>query len=124
MTDPLDDLAALKARLAGGMPDATPKRPLPPPPPPMFLLSVDTPDERSIVLVVGQGGDGIWRATIALPQWHELPEGWDGPHEMDIAIGLANSYAASYGYHGIAIDIESSQLWDPSWGSLVTLSGP
>lgn len=77
--DPIADIAALRARLAAGMPVATPERELPPPLPPIYLLSVDTPDERSIVLVVGQGGDGIWMATIALPQWHELPEGWDGP---------------------------------------------
>jgi hypothetical protein len=38
---------------------------------------------------------------------------------MPIAIGLANDYAANYGYHSIAIDIESSQLWDPAWGELV-----
>lgn len=120
MTDPLVDIAALRARLAAGMPAAQPERALPPPPPPMYLLAVDTPDERSIVLVVGQGGDGIWRATIALPQWHELPEGWDGPHEMWEAIRLANDYAANYGDHAIAIDIESSQLWDPAWGTLVT----
>jgi hypothetical protein len=86
----------------------------------MYLLSVDTPDERSIVLVVARSGDGVWRATIALPRWHELPQGWDGPHDMPTAIRLANDYAANYGYHAIAIDIESSQLWDPTWGNLIT----
>lgn len=115
MTDPLDDLASLKARLAAGPPAAAPERELPPP---MYLLTVDTPDERSIVLVVGLSNDGVWRATIALPEWHELLEGWDGPHAMDVAIGLANDYAHAYGYHAIAIDIESSQLWDPAWGDL------
>lgn len=88
-----DELEALRARLAAGMPSTVPELELPPPPPPMYLLSVDTPDARSIVLVVGLSGDGVWRATIALPEWHELPEGWDGPHTMDIAIGLANDYA-------------------------------
>lgn len=118
MIDPLEDLASLKALLAAGPPAAAPERELPPPPPPMYLLSVDTPNERSIVLVVGQGGDGVWRATIALPEWHELPEGWDGPHDMPTAICLADDYAANYGYHAIAIDIESSQLWQPEWGEL------
>lgn len=118
MSDPFDDLAVLKARLAAGRPVAAPERKLPPPPQPMYLLSVDTPDERSIVLVVGQGGDGIWRSTISLPQWHELPEGWDGPNEMETAIGLANGYAEAYGYHAVAIDIESSQLWQLEWGTL------
>ena len=54
------------------------------------------------------------RATIVLPQWHELPDGWDGPHKMHVAIPLADDYAWQYGYRGIAIDIESSQLWDPA----------
>ena len=58
------------------------------------------------------------RATIVLPQWHELPDGWDGPHKMHVAIPLADDYAWQYGYRGIAIDIESSQLWDPAWGDL------
>ena len=62
--------------------------------------------------------DGVPRATISLPEWHELPKGWDGPHEMHIAVPLANDYAHEYGYHSIAIDIESSQLWDPVWGNL------
>ena len=116
--DPDAELAALKALLGTGMPSSAPERELPPPPPTMHLLSVDTPDDRSIVLVVGQGGDGIRRATIALPRWHELPEGWDGPHLMPTAIQIANDYAANYGYQAIAIDIESSQLWDPAWGEL------
>lgn len=101
------------------MPASAPERSLPAPPPPLYLLTVDTPDDRSIVLIVAQGRDGVWRATIALPEWHELPEGWDGPHTMDIAIGLANDYAEAFGYHAIAIDIDSSQLWDPAWGELV-----
>lgn len=104
--DPISSIEALKARLAAGLPTVATERSLPP------------PDERSIVLVVGQGGDGVWRATISLPEWHELPAGWDGPHEMDVAIGLANGYAEAYGYYAIAIDIESSQLWQPEWGEL------
>lgn len=118
MTRPLDDLAALKARLSAGDPDSGTERTLPPPPPPMYRLSDDTPDELSIVLVVGQSGDGVWRATIALPRWHELPQGWDGPHEMPVAIKLANDYAANCGYDAIATDIESSQLWQAEWGKL------
>jgi len=31
---------------------------------------------------------------------------------MDIAVPLANEYAREYGYQAIALDIESSQLWD------------
>jgi hypothetical protein len=84
----------------------------------MYLLTVDDPDERSIALIIRSGSDGIVRATIALPEWQEMPEGWDGPHTMGVAIGLADGYAHEYGYHGIAIDIESSQLWDPAWGVL------
>lgn len=37
-----------------------------------------------------------------------------------IAISLADSYAEAYGYHAIAVDIESSQLWDEAWGALST----
>ena len=82
------------------------------------MLDVDDPDDRSIVLIFRTGEDGVTRATIVLPQWHELPEGWDGPHKMHVAIPLADDYAWQYGYRGIAIDIESSQLWDPAWGDL------
>lgn len=118
MSDPDDEVAALRDRITKGPPKGRADRKLPPPPLPIYLLSVDAPDERSIVLVVGQSADGIWRATIALPSWQELEEGWDGPHEMSTAIALANDYAAAYGYHAIAIDIASSQLWQAEWGTL------
>lgn len=42
----------------------------------------------------------------------------DGPHNVGATITLAHDYADAYGYYGIAIDIESSQLWDPAWGDL------
>lgn len=112
-----DEIAALLERLDDGPPPpaSPPRRRIPKP---IYLLAVDDPDELAIVLIVRTSRDGVTRATIALPQWHELPEGWDGPHEMDVAISLADEYAWEYGYHGIAIDIESSQLWDPAWGVL------
>lgn len=93
MTDPEDDLAALMEKLARPGPlereflrgvvnrMRAPK--------PLYILNVDDPDERSIILIVGTSRDGITRATIALPEFHELPEGWDGPHEMHVAIPLA-----------------------------------
>ncbi|MET3901421.1 hypothetical protein ABIB57_005392 [Devosia sp. UYZn731] len=84
---------------------------------PLYLLTVEGPGELTTVLVVRTGHDGVTRATIKLPDWQELPAGWDGPHEMSIAIPLADDYADWYGYTAIAIDIESSQLWDPAWGS-------
>lgn len=87
-------------------------------PKPIYVLSVDDPDERSIILIVRQSRDGITRAMIAQPECQELPEGWDGPHTMNVAIPLADEYANEYGYRGIAIDIESSQLWAPAWGEL------
>ena len=37
---------------------------------------------------------------------------------MYIAVPLAYDYAWEFGYHAIAIDIESSQMWDPAWGLL------
>lgn len=92
MTGPLDELAALRARLAAGAPDQPPER-RHRIPKPIYLLSVDEPDERSLVLIVRAGGDGIMRATIVTPQWHELEEGWDRPHLMDVAVPLADSYA-------------------------------
>ncbi|MBU1335733.1 MAG: hypothetical protein KJ944_00090 [Alphaproteobacteria bacterium] len=122
MTDPQDDLAALMEKLAQPGPLEGPylrgvaarMRA----PKPLYLLSVDDPDDRSVVLIVRAGRDGVQRATIALPEFHELPDGWDGPHEMHVAVPLADSYADAYGYHAIAIDIESSQLWDDAWGKL------
>lgn len=36
---------------------------------------------------------------------------------------LANDYDHEYGYHAIAIDIESSQLWDLAWGDLQKSGG-
>ena len=40
---------------------------------------------------------------------------------MDVAVPLADSYAHEFGYHAIAIDIDSSQLWQPEWGQLQRL---
>ncbi|HEY8578167.1 MAG TPA: hypothetical protein VIL88_17715 [Devosia sp.] len=115
-----DDLTDLMARLAAGPPvDYEPHQPARIPKP-IYNLSVDDPDERSIILIIRTGGDGIVRGMISLPQWYELPEMWDGPHLMADALRLADDYAWHYGYHGIAIDIESSQMWDPAWGQLVT----
>ena len=117
MTDPLDELADLKRRLGKGAPAGDADQPQRAPKP-IYLLSVDEPCDRDIVLIVRTGVDGVVRATIALPEWQELPEGWDGPHEMHVAVPLADSYAHEYGYRAIAIDIESSQLWQPEWGDL------
>jgi hypothetical protein len=118
MSDPADDIAALLQRLKGGpspSPAAeTPRRI----PKPLYLLSVDDPDDRAIVLIIRTSNDGVVRGMIALPQWYELPEMWDGPHDVADAVRLADDYADAYGYHAIAIDIESSQLWDPAWGDL------
>ena len=85
---------------------------------PVYLLTVDAPDPRAIVLRVRTGEAGIARGEIVTPAWQELPAAWDGPHDMPVALPLADSYAETLGYHAIAIDIESSQLWDPSWGNL------
>src|SRR5690606_38585953 len=84
---------------------------------PIYRLSLEEPGDRSIVLIVRAGWDGIVRATIALPEWQEISEG-DGPHEMAIAVPLADDYAHEYGCNSIAIDIESSQLWQAEWGTL------
>jgi hypothetical protein len=122
MSEPTDDIAALLQRLEAGPPPPRPEGPKRIPKP-IYALSIDDPDKRSIILIIRTGGDGIVRGMISLPQWYELPEMWDGPHEIADAVRLADEYAWEYGYHGIAIDIESSQLWDPSWGDLITGAG-
>jgi hypothetical protein len=119
MSNPDDEIASLRARIATASPAeyqvATPARV----PKPIYNLAVDDPDDRSIILIIRSGKDGVVRGMIALPQWHEIPEMWDGPHAVIDAVRLADDYAWEYGYHGIAIDIESSQLWDPAWGELM-----
>lgn len=118
MTKPEDDLSALLSRLAEPKPPATTGDAGSRVPKPIYLLTVDDPDERAIVLIVRTSADGIVRAMIVLPQWHELPAGWDGPHTMDVAVPLADDYAHQFGYQAIALDIESSQMWEPAWGAL------
>lgn len=118
MTDPLDELRKLEERLVSREHrevTAPPRRRIPKP---IYVLNVDEPDPQAIVLVVRQDNAGVWTGKIVLPEWQELPAGWDGPHAIDVAVHLADDYAQAYGYSGIAIDIESSQLWDPSWGRL------
>lgn len=85
---------------------------------PIYHFSLDSPDRRCIVLIIRTGNDGVVRGRISLPQWYELPETWDGPHDAASAVRLAGDYAGAYGYQGVAVDIESSQLWDPAWGEL------
>ena len=87
---------------------------------PLYLLSVDEPNERSIVLVIRTREDGVTTGELTLPAWQELEPGWDGPHSIEIAVSLADSYAEAYGYQAIAVDIESSQLWRSEWGDLMT----
>jgi hypothetical protein len=116
-----DEIEALRARLAAGPPSdyqaEQPQRI----PKPIYNLNMDDADldERSIILIIRTGKDGVVRAMISLPQWYEIAEMWDGPHDVADAIRLADDYADAYCYYGIAIDIESSQLWDPAWGKLV-----
>lgn len=73
MADPADDIAARRARLAAGRPDIDERRRYRIPKP-IYQLSVDEPDDLSI----RTSRDGVTRATIALPKWHELPEGGAG----------------------------------------------
>ena len=85
---------------------------------PIYLLNVDEIEANAVGLIVRTDEDGIVTGQIKLPPWEELPAGYDGPHRIEVALRLADSYAEAYGYYAIAIDIESSQLWDPAWGSL------
>ncbi len=120
MSDPEDDLADLVARLREPKPPAATGHAAARVPKPIYLLTVDDPDPMSVVLIVRTGEDGVVRGKIVLPRWQELAAGWDGPHDMRIAVPLADDYAHEYGYRAIAIDIESSQMWDPAWGELDT----
>lgn len=119
MTDPRDELQKLQDRIAlrhlrEGVAQSNRRVPKP-----IYVQNIDKPDSKAIVLVVRQDAYGGWTGKITLPQWHELPAGWDGPHGIDVAVKLADDYAQAYGYSAIAIDIESSQLWDAAWGDLM-----
>lgn len=85
---------------------------------PLYLLSVDAPPERAIVLVIRTSEEGRTTGKLELPEWEELPPAFDGPHAIETALELARSYADAYGYRAIHVDIESSQLWRPEWGEL------
>lgn len=85
---------------------------------PIYLLNVDEIAGNAIGLIVRTDDAGVTTGQIKLPPWEELPAGYDGPHRIDVALHLADSYAQAYGYYAIAVDIESSQLWDPAWGKL------
>ena len=64
MTGISDDLARLISRIAAGLPTtAEDDRLLRRTPKPIYLLAVDDPDDRSIVLIVRTGKDGVTRAT-------------------------------------------------------------
>ena len=121
MNDPKDEITALQVRLAEDPPANYGDEKPPRIPKAIYNLSIHDEElhERSIILIIRNGGDGVVRGMIALPQWYEIPKMWDGPHDVADAIRLADDYAHAYGYYGIAIDIESSQLWDPAWGNLV-----
>lgn len=118
MTAPLEELRKLEERLAARERREVTGPPLRRIPKPIYVLNVDKPDPQAIVMVVRQDSAGAWTGKIVLPELQELPAGWDGPHAIDVAVRLADDYAHAYGYSGIAIDIESSQLWDPAWGRL------
>ena len=117
-TTPANELASLLSRLGKGEASSEVEQKIARPPAPIYLLTVDDTGPLSIVLIVRTGGDGVPRATIVLPKWHELAEGWDGPHTMDVAMPLVEGYAHAYGYQAITIDIESPQLWQAELGEL------
>lgn len=49
---------------------------------PLYLMTVDEPDERSLILIVRTGGDGVTSGELRLPAWQEIEAGWDGPHSI------------------------------------------
>jgi hypothetical protein len=113
-----DELAALMQRIKAGPPLGypvdVPGRILKP----FYVLDVDKPDPKCVILQIRTGKDGMQRGQLFLPDWNEIKATVDGTHEMDIAIALADDYAWEMGYYGISIDIESSQMWNPGWGKL------
>jgi len=60
---------------------------------PIYLLDVDDLASNAIGLIVRTGDDGVTTGRIKLPEWHELPAGYNRPHRIDVALHLADSYA-------------------------------
>ncbi|MDB5535265.1 MAG: hypothetical protein JWQ65_140 [Devosia sp.] len=48
---------------------------------PCNLLTVDEPEERSLILVVRTGDAGVTSGDLRLPAWQEIEPGWGWPQQ-------------------------------------------
>lgn len=87
-------------------------------PSPTYTLLVDELEPYALVVVIRTGEDGVTRGVVGVPQHLDLPEFDDGPFPVATALRVADRWAYRYGLEEVMVDIESSQLWDMSWGEL------
>ena len=114
------EIEELIIRLNRGMP-ANWKPPEPEPrriPSANYVLLVDELLPYALVVVIRTGEDGVTRGVVGVPEHNDLPEFHEGPFPVRKALRVANRWAHRYGHEDVFIDIESSQLWDESWGEL------
>jgi len=114
------EIEELIIRLNRGMP-ANWKPPEPEPrriPSANYVLLVDELLPYALVVVIRTGEDGVTRGVVGVPEHNDLPEFHEGPFPVRKALRVASRWAHRYGHEDVFIDIESSQLWDKSWGEL------
>lgn len=114
------EIEELIIRLNRGMP-ANWKPPEPEPrriPSANYVLLVDELLPYALVVVIRTGEDGVTRGVVGVPEHADLPEFHEGPYPVRKALRVANRWAYRYGHEDVFIDIESSQLWNDSWGEL------
>lgn len=100
-------------------PDPEPKQV----PAPKYVLLIDVLEPYALVVLIRTGVDGVTRGVVGVPQHDDLPEFHEGPFPVAKALLEASRWAHRYGFEEVMIDIESSQLWDPIWGTLEIPSG-
>ena len=110
----------LNIRLNRGMPaDWKPAKPEPRRiPKPNYVLLVDELLPFALVVVIRTGDDGVTRGIVGVPEHEDLPEFDEGPFPVEKALRVAARWAHRYGHEDVFVDIESSQLWDKTWGDL------
>ncbi|WP_449395610.1 hypothetical protein [Devosia riboflavina] len=114
------EIEELVIKLNKGMPAnwARPEREPRRVPTPNYVLLVDGLAPFALVVVIRTGEDGVTRGVVGVPQHDDLPEFHEGPFPVAKALLEANRWAHRYGFEEVIVDIESSQLWDKSWGDL------
>ncbi|MBN9333948.1 hypothetical protein [Devosia sp.] len=114
------EIDALNLRLSRGRPaDWKPAEPEPRRiPKANYVLLVDELLPFALVVVIRTGEDGVTRGIVGIPEYQDLPEFHEGPFRVEQALRTADRWALRYGHEDVFVDIESSQLWDKTWGSL------